>query len=215
MTVISVAVLDDHPLLIEGIAALLKRRGGFALVASGSSADLILSIAETHRPDCMIVDLSMPGDVLGAIAAATRAVPDMKIVVFAASSNTDDALQALDAGACAYVLKGTPADDLFEAIASARRGETYLTPSIATKVIGALQRAAGERRTAQRPLLSPREDQIVRLLLCGTKNREIASALLLSEKTIKSYMSNLMDKLGARNRVEAVIEAQKLPPTRA
>lgn len=215
MKIISVAILDDHPLLVEGIATLLQRRGGFALVASGSSADRILAIAETDRPDCMIVDLSMPGDVLAAMAAATKAVPDMKLVVFTASGNADDALQALDAGACAYVLKGTPVDDLFEAIASARRGETYLTPSIAIKVIGALQRAAGEKRTAPRSRLSHREDQIMRLLLCGKQNREIAHALLLSEKTIKGYMSNLMEKLGARNRVEAVLEAQKLTPTRA
>ncbi|GAU87033.1 response regulator transcription factor [Bosea sp. BIWAKO-01] len=215
MTVISVAVVDDHPLLIEGIAALLQRRGDFALVASGSSADRILSIAETDRPDCIIVDLSMPGDVLAAMAAATKAVPEMKLIVFTASSNADDALRALEAGACAYVLKGTPADDLFEAIASARRGETYLTPSIATKVIGSLQRAARDKRTAPRSRLTVREDQIVRLLLCGKQNREIAGALLLSEKTIKSYMTNLMEKLGARNRVQVVIEAQKLASTRA
>ncbi|GAU86884.1 response regulator transcription factor [Bosea sp. BIWAKO-01] len=209
---ISIAILDDHPLLMEGIATLLKRRGGFALVATGSSAEQIISIAENHQPDAMIVDLNMPGDVFQAMAEASRAVPDMKIVIFTASHNTDDVLQALAVGASCYVLKGSPADELFEAIATARRGQTYVTPSLAANALGALSRKSLEKRAPKSVRLSVREDQIIRLLLYGKQNREIANALSLSEKTIKSYMTDLMAKLNVRNRLELVLAAQKLDP---
>ncbi|MGO4665134.1 response regulator [Bosea sp. 2YAB26] len=209
---ISIAVVDDHPLLTEGIVALLQRKGGFSLVATGSAADHITTITETHQPDAMIVDLNMAGDAFQAISDASKAAPHMKMVVFTASTSTDHAIQALDAGASGYVLKGSPADDLFDAIEAARRGEIYITPAFATKVIGALQSKALEKRAAQSTRLSVREDQIVRLLLCGKQNREIARALSLSEKTIKGYMTNLMHKLNARNRLEVVIAAQRLVP---
>lgn len=155
----------------------------------------------------------MPGDVFQAVAEASRAVPAMKIVIFTASSITDDALQALAVGASCYVLKDGPAEELFEAIATARRGETYLTPSIAASVLGALPHKPLEKRAKESIRLSVREDQIIRLLLSGKQNREIASALSLSEKTIKRYMTDLMAKLNVRNRLEAVLAAQKLDPT--
>ncbi|QCI63125.1 response regulator [Phreatobacter stygius] len=212
MVEIAIAVVDDHPLLREGIAALIHRRDGFSLAATGSSADDIRTIIATSRPDAMIVDLNMPGDAYQAIAEAAKAAPEMKIIVFTASTSTDHALKALDAGARGYVLKGSSADDLMEAIAAACRGEIFITPYFAAKVIGALQTRAVEKTAHQNNKFSVREDQIVKLLLCGKQNREIASALSLSEKTVKAYMTNLMLKLHARNRVEVVIAAQKLRP---
>jgi two-component system nitrate/nitrite response regulator NarL len=213
MSEISIAVVDDHPLLMEGIAALLQRKGGFTLAATGSGTDHIASIAAQHGPDAMIVDLNMPGDAFQAISDTSKAFPETKIVVFTASTNADHAIRALDAGASGYILKGSPSDDLFEGIAAALRGEIYITPAFATKVIGALQSKAVQKKAAQSARLSVREDQIVRLLLCGKQNREIACALSLSEKTVKGYMTNLMHKLNARNRLEVVIAAQKLTPS--
>ena len=213
MRKISIAVVDDHPLLMEGLVALMQRKVGFSLTAAGSDASDIYSITEKHRPDAMIVDLNMPGDAFRAIKDAAQTAPDMKIVVFTASTNTDHAIQALEAGAKAYVLKGSSADDLIKAIEATCRGEIYITPCFAAKVISALQGKALDRQTAQSAKLSVREDQIVRLLLCGKQNREIASALSLSEKTVKGYMTLLMQKLKARNRLEVVIAAQRLNPT--
>jgi DNA-binding NarL/FixJ family response regulator len=212
MVKISIAVVDDHPLLMEGLAALMQRKPGFSLTAAGSSASDVYAITAKHRPDAMIVDLNMPGDAFKAIADASKAAPDMKIVVFTASTNTDHAIQALEAGAKAYVLKGSPAVELIEAIETACRGEIYITPSFAAKVIGAVQSKALEKKTAQSAKLSTREDQIVRLLLCGKQNREIARALSLSEKTVKCYMTHLMQKLNARNRLEVVLAARRLNP---
>lgn len=212
MIKISIAVVDDHPLLMEGLAALMQRKAGFSLTAAGSSSSDIYAITERHRPDAMVVDLNMPGDAFQAIADAARAAPEMRIVVFTASANTDHAIRALEAGAKGYVLKGSSADDLIEAIEATCRGEIYITPSFAAKMIGALQSKALEKKAAQTTKLSVREDQIVKLLLCGKQNREIARALSLSEKTVKGYMTHLMHKLNARNRLEVVIAAQKLNP---
>lgn len=212
MVKISIAVVDDHPLLMEGLAALMQRKAGFSLTAAGSAASDIYAITDKHRPDAMVVDLNMPGDAFRAIADAAKAAPEMKIIVFTASTNTDHAIKALEAGAKGYVLKGSSADDLIAAIEATCRGEIYITPSFAAKMIGALQSKALEKKAAQSTKLSVREDQIVRLLLCGKQNREIARALSLSEKTVKGYMTHLMHKLNARNRLEVVIAAQKLNP---
>ncbi|RDJ27263.1 DNA-binding response regulator [Bosea caraganae] len=212
MSAISIAIVDDHPLMAEGIASVLQRRAGFAVAATGSNAGDILSIAANHQVDAIIVDLNMPGDVFQAIADTCRDMPGTKIVVFTASTSTEHAMRALDAGAGGYVLKGSPANELFEAIEAARRGEIYITPSFATKVIGALQSKALEKQAVDTAKLSVREEQIVRLLLCGKRNSEIARTLVLSEKTVKGYMTNLMNKLRARNRLEVVIAAQRLNP---
>lgn len=212
MAKISIAVVDDHPLLMEGLASLMQRKPQFSLTAAGAAASDIRAIAEKHRPDAMIVDLNMPGDAFQAIAEATKIVPEMKIVVFTASTNTDHAIRALEVGAKAYVLKGSPADELIEAIETVCQGEIYMTPCFAAKVISALRNKEQERKAAQDAKLSVREHQIVRLLLCGKQNREIARALSLSEKTVKGYMTHLMQKLNARNRLEVVIAAQKLNP---
>ncbi|KRD96103.1 hypothetical protein ASE63_11815 [Bosea sp. Root381] len=206
----AIAIVDDHPLLMEGVAAVLARRPGLTVVGTGSCAADILALATGHNLDAMVVDLNMPGDTFQAIRDLRAAVPRVRIIVFTASTSTEHAIRALDAGAGAYVLKGSSAADLTEAIEATGRGEIYITPSFAAKVISALQGKALEKRNAEAARLSVREEQIVRLLLCGKQNREIARELALSEKTVKSYMTNLMTKLHARNRLEVVIAAQKL-----
>ena len=208
----SVAIVDDHPLLMEGIGALLKRWGGFTLAATGTLADDIVSIIRMHQPDQMIVDLNMAGNVFQAIADGLKIAPDTKIIVFTASTSPDDAVRALDIGAKGYVLKGSPGEDLFQALQAAQQGDVYVTPAFATKVIGTLRDNALERQKAISNRLSVREEQIVKLLLLGKKNSEIAHALSLSDKTIKGYMTNLMAKLHARNRLEVVLAAQRLNP---
>lgn len=206
----SLAIVDDHPVLMEGIAALLKRWGGFTLAATGNVADDMVSITRSHRPDDMIVDPGMAGDIYRAISDALRIAPTMKIVVFTASASTDDAIRALDAGAKGYVLKSGPGDDLIQALQAAQRNDVYVSPSFASKLICALKDKSLERQKAACNRLSVREEQIVKLLLCGKMNSEIARELSLSTKTIKAHMTGLMAKLNARNRLEAVIAAQKL-----
>jgi DNA-binding NarL/FixJ family response regulator len=122
----------------------------------------------------------------------------------------DSAIRALDAGASGYVLKGSSAHELIQAIESVCRGETYITQSFASQVIAGLRNAGLRRAAAEAVRFSIREDQIVRLLLRGLTNKAIAISLKISEKTVKNYMTILMQKLNARNRLEVVIAAQKM-----
>lgn len=206
----AIAIVDDHPLMMEGVAAVLGRRSGLNVAGTGCCAADILRLATAHKLDVIVIDLNMPGDTFQAIKDLRTTAPQTRIVIFTASMNTDHAIRALDAGASGYVLKGSAAADLTDAIDATGRGEIYITPAFAAKVISALQSKALEKRSAEAARLSVREEQIVRLLLCGKQNREIARELALSEKTVKSYMTNLMTKLHARNRLEVVIAAQRL-----
>ncbi|MBN9451514.1 MAG: response regulator transcription factor [Bosea sp.] len=211
-SLVSVGIVDDHPLLAEGIAAVLARSKKCVVIEIGSRAEDIVGIPSRQPCDILIVDLNMPGDVFSAIAELHDNAPACRVVVFTASTETEHAVKALGAGAAGYILKGSSATELLDAVEAALRGEVYITPSFAAKVIGALNHKTAERQAQVSTKLSVREEQIVRLLLCGKQNREIARSLDLSEKTVKSYMTNLMAKLHARNRLEVVIAAQKLKP---
>ena len=207
---VSLALVDDHPLLIEGIVSLLSRAEGFEILSTGSSARDIIDISSRLHPDVIIVDLSMAGDVFAAIATSIKLSPNTKVVAFTAATGVDSAIRALDAGANGYVLKGSNAQELIQAVESVRQGETYITQNFASQVIAALRNASLRRVAAEVVQFSIREDQIVRLLLRGRTNKEIAISLKISEKTVKNYMTILMQKLNARNRLEVVIAAQAM-----
>jgi DNA-binding NarL/FixJ family response regulator len=210
MSTISIALVDDHPLMVEAISSLLSRTPGFEVVATGTTARDVVDICELHQPKVAIVDLSMAGDVYAAIASAIRAAPATRIVAFTAATGVEPAIRALDAGASGYVLKGSSSGELIQAIASVQDGETYITQNFASRVIAALRDPLLRRKAAEAVKLSIREEQIVRLLLRAKTNKEIAIVLKISEKTVKHYMTILMQKLHARNRLEVVIAAQKL-----
>jgi DNA-binding NarL/FixJ family response regulator len=207
---VSLALVDDHPLLIEGIVSLLSRVDGFEILSTGSSARDIIDISSRLHPDVIIVDLSMAGDVFTAIATSIKLSPNTKVVAFTAATGVDSAIRALDAGANGYVLKGSNAQELIHAVESVRQGETYITQNFASQVIAALRNAPLRRVAAEVVQFSIREDQIVRLLLRGRTNKEIAISLKISEKTVRNYMTILMQKLNARNRLEVVIAAQAM-----
>ncbi|HMF50544.1 MAG TPA: response regulator transcription factor [Candidatus Saccharimonadales bacterium] len=209
MSTVSVGLVDDHPLMIEGILGLLSRAQGFRVLSTGSTARDIIDISSRFHPDVIIVDLSMPGDAYAAIASSIKISPNTKIVAFTAATGVDSAIRALDAGANGYVLKGSSTQELIQAVESVRHGETYITQSFASQVIAGLQNVSLRRAAAEAVRFSIREDQIVRLLLRGKTNREIAVSLKISEKTVKNYMTILMQKLNARSRLEVVIAAHK------
>ncbi|MBB3458983.1 DNA-binding NarL/FixJ family response regulator [Rhizobium sp. BK313] len=169
-----------------------------------------LRIAEEHRPDVLVLDLNMPGDAIAAIEVIIRNYHSTRIIVFTAASNIDTAIRVLDLGVNGYVLKGSTARDLHEAIRIVHSGNTFITPGFATKVILSMKAAEMRRKTQVQKQLSAREEQIVRYLMMGKTNREIARMLDISEKTVKHYMTLLMQKLDARNRLEVVLAAQKL-----
>ncbi len=206
MLSVSVAFVDDHPMLLEGIRAIFARKPKYKVVATGSCCAEALDIAIEYGPDVLLIDLNMPGNAFDCIAQIRRIAPETRVVAFTASSGINHAIDALQAGANGYVLKGSPLGSLTEAIEAVLAGETYISKGFATKVIAAF---ASPKSPGIK--LSVREEQIVSLLLESRTNREIASEMKLSEKTIKNYMTLLMQKLRVRNRVGLVMAARSLP----
>ncbi|MBB3233682.1 response regulator [Phyllobacterium endophyticum] len=210
MAPITIALVDDHPLMLAGVVNLFEVNDDFSVVAKGTTADDALQINKQLRPDVMVLDLFMPGNVFETINEIVTKSSGTKVVAFTAMTASDYAVKALNAGASGYILKGSSAEELVQGVRAAHSGETFITPSFACKVIEAL-RVASLRRMSNGPIkLSIREEQIVRLLLRGFTNREIAIGLGIGEKTVKNYMTILMQKLHARNRLEVLIAAQKL-----
>jgi len=211
MRQISVAFVDDHPVMVTGLTALFRSTPGFEVVAKGTTAEDAIQIASALSPDILVMDINLQGNALEAIERITAKQPaTTRIVVFTASSNVEHAMRALDAGAKAYILKRSAIEEMTRGLRAVHDGETYLTPGFATAVITALRTASVMKTAAQSINFSVREAQIVQQLLVGRTNKQIAAVLALSEKTIKHYMTVLMQKMQARNRLELVIHAQRM-----
>jgi two-component system nitrate/nitrite response regulator NarL len=210
MSPVPIAIFDDQPLMVGAIKLFLSENSEYQVITVGTSANDIYNICCTKKPSIAIVGLGLSDDVYQAIAAAAKTVPACKVIAFTAATGVEFAIRALDAGARAYVLKRGNPQELLYAIRSVNDGETYITQSFASKVIAALRDTSLRRRAAEAVKFSLREDQIVRALLRGGTNKQIALALKISEKTVKHYMTALMQKLNVHNRVEVVIAAQKL-----
>ena len=206
---IKIAFVDDHPVLLAGIAAIFADDDDFEVVAKGTCADDAVSISATHRPDVVVLDLNMPGDAFAAMTDIGRMWPRTRIVAFTAACEIDTAVKTLRSGACGYLVKGSEPEELRDGILSVLQGETFVTPSLAGKVLNAL---ATQIESSHATRLSCRETQIVRLLYKGKTNREIATHLKISEKTVKHYMTILMQKLNVRNRLEVVMASQRMVP---
>jgi len=201
-----VAIVDDHPIFVDGLEVLFSKTRMCKVIAKGTCADDAVAIAAKKAPDLIILDIDVPGDALAAIMNICHRNPLAKILVCTASTSVDSAVRALNGGANAYFLKGGRSDDLLEAIQCVANGANYITPSFAPTVIAALQ--AGLNRENAR--FTAREAQVAQLLSKGLTNREIAVRMKIGEKTVKHYMTLLMQKLDVRNRLEAVISLQKL-----
>lgn len=208
-TTVRIAFVDDHPVLLKGMSALFAYEPGYEIVAQGVSADDALEISREHAPDVLFMDLSMPGNVFAAVSEISRTCPNIHVVVFTAFSSFDSVLKALDAGATGFVLKGGRVEEVIEAVEAVMRGELFITKQYAGQVLGSLRDKSSHESLNKAIKLSVREKQIVGHLMQARTNREIASQLLISEKTVKYYMSGLMTKLNARNRLDVVFAAQR------
>jgi DNA-binding NarL/FixJ family response regulator len=205
-----IAFVDDHPTLLAGMAAIFSGESEYEIVGTGISADDATAIADTKSPQVLILDLSMPGDVYAAIADVTARTPPIRVVIFTAFANVDLALRALDAGAHGFVLKGRPSSDLLTAIQTVKNGELFVSPDFSPKLMSGFRNRSRREKELRSARLSTRELQIVECLLQAKSNKEIARMLDLSEKTIKHYMTNLMNKLKVKSRLEVVLAAQAL-----
>ena len=205
--VISIVVVDDHPLFRQGVVTSLNAEPGFKVAAETSSGEEALELAQSLLPDVVLLDVSMPGwDGITTAQKISAACPATTIVMLTVSDDKDRLLAALKAGARGYVLKGVSGKELAQVVRSAVAGEVYVSPSIAAEMLVSLTQGK-----APDPLqeLTPREREILSLIGSGLTNREIGEKIFLSEKTVKHYVTNILQKLQVRSRVEAALVASR------
>jgi DNA-binding NarL/FixJ family response regulator len=200
-SVIRIGIVDDHPLLREGVANALRKRADFKVLEQGANADEAKSIAMRLQPDVLLMDVNMPGDPFSAVRFIATEHPQVKVLTLTVSESEEDAYCALEAGARGYLLKGISGPDLVTAIRNVARGDIHITPEFERKLLSNFKRREIEIKKID---LTHREEQVIREVSKGLTNKEVAEKLAISEKTVKYYMTCVMQKLHARNRVEAV-----------
>ncbi|MFK7860813.1 MAG: LuxR C-terminal-related transcriptional regulator [Granulosicoccus sp.] len=211
---IRVVIVDDHPMFREGVRQTLVADPGILVVGEGASADDALQLSQELLPDVLLLDISMPGGGLNAANQVCQACPVIRIAMLTVSENDDDVMLALKAGAAGYVLKGVSSTGLINIVKSLHRGEMYVSPSLAARILSESRSLASEPSTVepQSPVVSNltgREEEILKHIAQGMSNREIGEILNIAEKTVKNYVTNVFQKLQVRNRVEAAIVARR------
>jgi two-component system, NarL family, nitrate/nitrite response regulator NarL len=207
---IRIAVVDDHPMLREGVVRTLLDEGDIEVIGEGATADQAIELAQKFLPDVMLLDMNMPGSGLTAIGRISELCPAIKLIVLTVQEDHDTVTQALKLGARAYALKGVGASELVDIVRAVHDGGSYVSPSLAAKLLANFNRP-DRKGSEQEPIetLTAREEQILVLLGKGLRNKEIARQLDLKEKTVKHYVTNILQKLQLRNRVEAAVLLQK------
>lgn len=203
---IRVVLVDDHPLFRQGVATSLEDAGGFSIAGQGGSAADAVRLVRECRPDIALLDLSMPGGGLSAAREIAELAPEVRLVVLTVSEADDDILEALRAGAKGYVLKGVGSASLVDILKGVAQGESYVSPSLAARILSELRAEQPPEPSSQALAeLTPREEEILRLVSTGLSNKEVALRLDLQEKTVKHHMTRVLSKLQAKNRTEAAI----------
>ena len=195
---IKVLIVEDHPIVREGVTAVLERESDIDVVGSAESLGDGLRLAAKLHPDVVLLDLKLPdSDAVDGVASFAR--ESRGIVVFTAYEADDDVFRAIRGGARGYLLKGSPAAEIAQAIRQVHAGESYLSPRIAAKLVKGVNQPRGRSG-----LLSARERGVLRLVAAGLSNRQIAQSLSISERTVKFHVTAVFNKLGAENRAQAV-----------
>lgn len=193
--VIRVLVVDDHPLMREGICSVIASAADMVVAAQAGNGREAVECVREHRPDVILMDLQMPEmDGLAATAAIRALAPQARIVVLTTYSGDVQALRALQAGARGYMLKSAPPADLLATLRAVHAGERRIIPAVAAELA---------LHVTDEPI-SPRELEVLRQVAAGNSNRRVAALLGLSEETVKSHMKSVMGKLAARDRTHAV-----------
>lgn len=199
---IRVLLADDHPVVREGLSAMLESAEGITVVGQAGSGEEAVVQAVALRPDITLLDLRMGGmDGVEATGQILRQVPGCKVVIVTTYEDDSDILRAVEAGAAGYLLKGSSRQELIDAVHTAARGETVLTPSLAGKLF--------RSRTVEPSPLSGREREVLRLVGRGLTNAEIGTELFVSEATVKTHLLRSYRKLGVSDRTAAVMKAME------
>ena len=201
MNVIKVLLADDHPALRAGIKGMLEK-AGIEVVGEAAAGDEALRLAERLGPDVLVLDAVMPGLRAPQVIHRLREThPDLRVLVLTAYDDNELVFGLLEAGAVGYVLKEEALETIEAAVRAAARGESWLSPKVAAKV---MKEALGKEKVEEAIPLTERELEVLRLMAKGWSNREIAKELFITEGTVKNHVANIYTKLGVHSRAEVV-----------
>jgi len=211
---IRVLLVDDQALFREGLRTLLGVYPDLAVVGEADNGEEALRQAERLQPDVVLMDLRMP--VLDGVTATRRlkaSRPSSRVIILTTFDDDEYVFDGLRAGAVGYLLKDVSSEILVEAIRTTARGESFLQPNIAAKLVAEFARLDEPAGTAVQSLVDPlsaRELEILALVAEGASNKEIAAQLFIAEGTVKNHVSNILSKLGVRDRTQAALQAREM-----
>lgn len=201
---IQILIADDHPIVRDGLRAVLSTQPDFVIIGEAGSGRETLDQVRRLQPDVLLMDLEMPdGDGVETLQGLAERNATVRVIVFTAFDTDERIVEAVRAGAKGYLLKGAPRDELFNAIRIVHAGGSLLQPVVASKLINRLNQPEPV------DLLTEREREVLTLVAQGLSNRAIADQLIITERTVKFHVSAIMGKLDATNRTEAVAVARE------
>jgi DNA-binding NarL/FixJ family response regulator len=210
---IRILLADDQALFREALGTLISVQPDLEVVGEAANGEEVLKMAQSLQPNVVLMDLQMP--ILDGVAATRRLhqeQPDCRVIALTTFDDDEYVFECLRAGAVGYLLKDAPSENLFAAVRAAARGESFLQPSVTSRVLAEFTRLS-ERPAPAASLVEPlsdREREILRLIASGSSNREIADQLFITEGTVKNHVTNILSKLDVRDRTQAALKAREL-----
>ena len=208
---IRLLIVDDHRMLREGLRRSMVEEG-FDVVADAPDGETAIELADEHRPDVVLMDVTMPG--LGGVEATRQireAHPEIRVVMLTMHVDPDIVTGAIRAGAAGYLVKDSAIAEIADAVRMAADGNTPLSPQLAASMLDEVRRAAEEPDTASEvPKVSKREEEVLQLIADGCSTPEVAEQLYISQKTVKNHLASIYQKLDARDRTQAVLRAVRM-----
>ncbi len=207
---ITLLVVDDHPVVRDGLAALIETVENMTIVAQADTAERAVRAAQAWRPDVVLMDLNLPGaSGIGATRQITRTLPGTAVLVLTMSEDDESIVAAVHAVARGYLLKGARQEEILQAIVTVASGGALFSPHAARQVMAHFARTTDEHVLPPFPDLTPRERQVLALLATGLRNRAVAQRLGISQKTVANHLSAIFLKLGVEDRAQAIILARE------
>ena len=204
-------LVDDHEVVRQGLLALLDRRPGFQVVAEAGTVQESIAQARLHRPDIVVMDVRLPdGSGVEACREIRAELPETRVIMLTSFPDDEAVLSAIVAGASGYLLKQIRARDLVSALEAVGRGESLLDPAVTERVLQRVRRIAAGESSDELSVLTPQEQKVLMLVAEGKTNKEIASEVFLSDKTVKNYVSSILSKLNLERRAQAAAFVAKV-----
>jgi DNA-binding NarL/FixJ family response regulator len=210
MSDISVLLCDDHRMVRESLRRSLEELGFFIVGEASDGEDAVVQAVQ-RRPDVVLMDVSMPGiDGVEAVRRVLAKKPDTKIVMLTMHVDREIIEQALEAGAAGYLVKDCSVDEIAEAVRLAHNGDAVLSANLAAKLLTEVRDLDREAKTEDERVVTKREEEVLQLIADGLSTPEVATTLFISQKTVKNHLASIYEKLDARDRTQAVLQAMRM-----